>query len=558
MNIDDSHETSLRKASSSSGGSRPEPLPEQDLINFTYSSSSALIQRYLKENPQTEIMAMLSTSHYSLLHLACMNNQVNICKIFFTHLTTIQRADPKDIKKWVNLKTKLGHTALHFASLHGNLSLIKLLESYGANIYAKDYNGLTMVHFAAQGDQPLSIVYFNAAGISILEKDYKGRIPLHLAAIEGMVNSTYYLTTRENRLNSQDYEFEYTPLHYAVLAGNIRVVRRLLTKGADPSIKSRKGETAYDLAVKNSNFTIAKLLKRKSWILRFLGLQENFPNIRTRMNFILFWAMLIFVIVTNTLFVMPFTENQFWVLSSLIVTGLVLFTFLLSWLKNPGKITNKGENDIFSLLRTHEPYEICPDCVIVKPPRSKHCEICRSCIAVSDHHCAWIGNCVGAKNHKYFFCFINLTFLAIVLLLAIELVHYPIDDSLFLFVRNFTGLEMNTLLLLKKITCICCGLIAVLFIIPLGVLNYIQLVNFITGKTTNERYGSQAQAQAVKTTRVTQAVGGADGYIAIGDEENVNQNYMKNCWNMCFKNASDPQYSTYDQVPSSNRGIIIP
>lgn len=35
--------------------------------------------------------------------------------------------------------------------------------------------------------------------------------------------------------------------------------------------------------------------------------------------------------------------------------------------------------------------------------RSSHCWICNLCVIRRDHHCTFVGNCVGHKNQKYFF-----------------------------------------------------------------------------------------------------------------------------------------------------------
>jgi ankyrin repeat protein len=44
------------------------------------------------------------------------------------------------LREWVNTHSKgeEGFTPLHFASFHGNLELIRMLISYGANINAKN------------------------------------------------------------------------------------------------------------------------------------------------------------------------------------------------------------------------------------------------------------------------------------------------------------------------------------------------------------------------------------------------------------------------------------
>jgi hypothetical protein len=53
----------------------------------------------------------------------------------------------------------------------------------------------------------------------------------------------------------------------------------------------------------------------------------------------------------------------------------------------------------------------CNRCQKYRPARAHHCSICKVCILRYDHHCPWIGNCVGFHNHKYFILF--LTYMAI-------------------------------------------------------------------------------------------------------------------------------------------------
>lgn len=48
-------------------------------------------------------------------------------------------------------------------------------------------------------------------------------------------------------------------------------------------------------------------------------------------------------------------------------------------------------------------------CCLHRPSRSKHCSLCKCCIAKNDHHCVWINNCVGYLNHRYFLLFLIST-----------------------------------------------------------------------------------------------------------------------------------------------------
>lgn len=96
------------------------------------------------------------------------------------------------------------------------------------------------------------------------------------------------------------------------------------------------------------------------------------------------------------------------------LTALLLVSFFRASLTMPGDVP-EGEAWRFGTFKdpniTQEvkfsgERRRCKHCLIYKPDRCHHCRICKSCILKMDHHCPWIMNCIGFRNHKYFFLLI--------------------------------------------------------------------------------------------------------------------------------------------------------
>lgn len=68
---------------------------------------------------------------------------------YLSHLKTFEEKK-EALSSWVNSPTDEGFTPIHFATYHGNFTLIKfLLDSAGADVSRKNRFGSSVMHVAA-------------------------------------------------------------------------------------------------------------------------------------------------------------------------------------------------------------------------------------------------------------------------------------------------------------------------------------------------------------------------------------------------------------------------
>jgi len=88
----------------------------------------------------------------------------------------------------------------------------------------------------------------------------------------------------------------------------------------------------------------------------------------------------------------------------------------------------KQPSRYYDLVLRSYPHKLkyCSTCYIYRPPRCTHCSVCDNCIERFDHHCPWIGNCIGKRNYWLFYFFVTVTSTLNVFVLATSVAHLSI------------------------------------------------------------------------------------------------------------------------------------
>jgi uncharacterized protein len=140
----------------------------------------------------------------------------------------------------VNAAQGDGMTALHWAALHGDGDLAKMLLYAGANVRATTrLGGYTPLHLASEAGVvgPMQALLDAGAPIELLTAT--GVTPLMLAATSGNVDAVALLVDRGAKLEAKDSAHGETALMFAAALDRVDVVKLLVKRGADLHAKAR-------------------------------------------------------------------------------------------------------------------------------------------------------------------------------------------------------------------------------------------------------------------------------------------------------------------------------
>jgi len=128
----------------------------------------------------------------------------------------------------------------------------------------------------------------------------------------------------------------------------------------------------------------------------------------------------------------------------------------------------------------------CSTCNVFRPPRASHCSDCDNCCKEFDHHCPFVGNCVGERNYGSFCAFL----ICVVALIVSVLVSVLVVSS---------DVKAETTFNLVFITIICGYSLLMFFVI--GGFSAFHCFLVVTGQTTKEKMKGLTAESKGRTVR---------------------------------------------------------
>ena len=465
-----------------------------------------------------------------LLHWAAVNNRIDVAQYLIGCGANVNA-----------IGGVLMESALHWATRQRHIPMLVLLQKHGSDHLIKNKDGYTALHIASQFQFTEVCTYLLAVdpnNIDVVNQNLKTPLMVAISSRDVpdpcrlFVNMGASLSVRDKAGN--------TPLHVAIEQQNSAATEVLLRAGADIYAFNQNGETPVQSAARKKNIWIKELVKDRQKSDKMFnaiskklsaGILGLYPTISVgligyivsrEMPYIMPVIYIIMVLLVQVLIARIFLSRTsdnpipigiyfsilFWSYVTLYyqlaylyfnVIGGMLFivlafihvkSFMKVWLGDPGYLHEDHDTKCKNILMMADSGRIemsrfCTTCIQRRPVRSKHCVICDKCVAKFDHHCPFVGNCIGFRNHRWFIAYlVTISVQLIIFLLASY--NYYCDVC-------YTPNETWSALLWEMTTCSpwlsWLTILAFMFLLWVTSLLIMQLHQIIIkGLTTNEFY----------------------------------------------------------------------
>lgn len=366
----------------------------------------------------------------------------------------------------------------------GNTFIIKyvynIMERSETNKFRIEEGENNIFHYSAIYNQTFPIIFYYEK----IQKYFKdcfiidipnqnGITPFLYSCIKGNKNAMDLLLDLGSNIDSKDNDGN-SCLHYAVSSRNLKIIKKLLIKGANKYYKNNKGLLPIDIAIQNGDEDIINLLKDKNIFFQIFSTSIQIKAIKgNRNNLTLLLCLLTLFMIKITIFsrinlfndysgqleLVPYipdlisakVENKYSSMQYkikdfyeeencpifcgfnfllLIISMafelfiIILVGFFLCFTKGIYSKKNSKKN-VPSLIKLFEENNsVCVKCRRAMKENCVHCAICGLCVDDFDHHCFWLNTCINQQNKCIFLFFIYSLMIEIILNISISIIHF--------------------------------------------------------------------------------------------------------------------------------------